>query len=308
MRKAKWVTCTLVATVFGMAAATIGQQLPTLEQSPPQAGQTGQATARQPGLEAQQPAIPSQPGPQAQPATLQPPDRSLLRDDRSHPAQLGESGQAEMRHENARGELGVWLVAMDGPGVEIRRITEGSAAQQAGLRPGDVLMQINERWVASPQTVAQMIREIPIGQTATLHIWRDGQPQQFSATIAPARQATIAMDREALYDVGFRGDESDSNGDLGQRIMRLERQLGMVTQELQQLRQQLAQVRTSGAVEQAAGIDAPLTPPAAQPGATQTDQTAPPPGFEPPSQDATQPDAGEAPSTDQKTESGSLFQ
>ena len=140
----------------------------------------------------------------------------------------GRRGQYGMRGEGQRGELGVWLAVSGGPGVEIRRVTEGSAAAEIGLQPGDMLLQINGQAVSSPIEVQQLIRAIPAGQTAMLEIWRNGNQQEVSVTLQPAREN---------YRSGYRGDEMPApSGNLESRTMRLEEQLSMVMRELQQLR------------------------------------------------------------------------
>ncbi|MCI0335240.1 MAG: PDZ domain-containing protein [Planctomycetes bacterium] len=144
-----------------------------------------------------------------------------------------------------RGELGVWLVESGGPGVEIRRVTSGSAADQAGLQSGDVILQINGRGASSPHGVAQTIREMLAGQTAVVEFWRDGQSNELEIVLQPVREQ---------YEVAFRGDDSlaemsvmnRAGGDLESRTMRLEQQLAAVIQELRHLRQEMAQIRTSG--------------------------------------------------------------
>ena len=133
-----------------------------------------------------------------------------------------------------RGELGVWLVKSGGPGVEIRRVTPDSAADRAGLRTGDFILQVNGRGAAEAESTASMIRAIPAGQLATLTIWRDNNPQQMHITMEPAG------DR---HQTGYRGTdkappESDADGDINQRISRLEQRISDMTNELQQLRQQ----------------------------------------------------------------------
>ena len=140
----------------------------------------------------------------------------------------GRRGQYGMRGEGQRGELGVWLAVSGGPGVEIRRVTAGSAAAEIGLQPGDMLLQINGQAVSSPIEVQQLIRAIPAGQTAMLEIWRNGAQQEVSVTLQPAREN---------YRSGYRGDQMPApSGDLESRTMRLEEQLSMVMRELQQLR------------------------------------------------------------------------
>ena len=177
-------------------------------------------------------------------------------------AQQQQPGEPQLIGDGQRGELGVWLVATGGPGVEIRRITGGSAAELAGLQRGDVILQVNGRWASSPQEVAEMIRQIPIGEAATMNIWRDGQQQQLMATMQPARED---------YQVAFRGEPAASNGDMASRTMRLEEQLSMVMQELKQLRQEVSQLKAGGS-GQPANLGTGINQDATRPGFDQIEQ------------------------------------
>jgi membrane-associated protease RseP (regulator of RpoE activity) len=147
----------------------------------------------------------------------------------------------------ARGELGVWLVESPGAGVQIRRITEGSAADQAGLQPGDVILEINGEGAGSARGVANLIQSMPAGETAFVEFERNGLANQVEIVLQPMR---------ARHNVGFRGDptlrEMNVSTDLESRTARLEEQLALVLQELRQIRQDLA-LRDSGAPPTAVG-------------------------------------------------------
>jgi hypothetical protein len=151
----------------------------------------------------------------------------------------------------------VWLVESAGPGVRIGRITTGSAAERGGLRSGDIILQVNGRGATSPDVAARMIRAIPVGQAAILTVWRDGEQQQAQITVEPMREP---------FEVGYRGDNNGSGGDLNARITRLEQQLATVTEELQRLRQQMSQLpsASSGSTpsDVVPGVATPGTPPA----------------------------------------------
>jgi hypothetical protein len=148
-----------------------------------------------------------------------------------------------------RGELGIWMGESGGPGVQILRVTQGSAADEAGLRPGDIILQVNGRGASSPQVAAQMIRTIPIGQSGTITIWRDGDQQQRQVTMRPVREIARELASDASRRVGYSEAEMSANGDLASRTMRLEQQISSLTQELATLRQELAQLRTAGPVQ-----------------------------------------------------------
>lgn len=150
------------------------------------------------------------------------------------------------------GELGVWLAERGGPGVEVRRVTEGGAADQAGVQAGDVILEINGQGASSPRGVAQMIREIPAGEIATVQIWRDGQTADLDVVLHPLG---------GRFEVGFRGDAglvemNRAGGELEMRTTRLEEQLTLVMQELKQLRAEVSQINASAPpAELGGGID-----------------------------------------------------
>jgi hypothetical protein len=165
------------------------------------------------------------------------------------------NGQFGTTVEGQPGELGVWLAAGGGPGVEIRRITESSAAAEVGLQPGDVLLEVNGRPVSSPTEVRQLIRSIPAGQAVTLQVLRDGASQELSVTLQRARQN---------YQSGYRGDEmmmSGGSGDLESRTMRLEEQVTMVMRELEQIRAEMGRLNSEPASTSAGGAIGVETPP-----------------------------------------------
>jgi len=204
-----------------------------------------------------------------------------------------------------RGELGVWMAASGGAGVQVQRVTPGSAAERAGLRVGDVILQVNGRGATTPQGTAQLIRQVPIGQSGTLVIWRDGDQQQLQFSMQPARETTREIVSDESRQAGFGGTETSANGDLASRTMRLEQQINSLTQELATLRQELAQLRTTGPVQTGFSADAnqnapqqkvesrfneaqkTVTSPPAPP-------TAPPPGLGPTAETAAKPPANAA--------------
>jgi hypothetical protein len=175
-----------------------------------------------------------------------------------------------------------------GPGVQILRVTSDSAAAQAGLRAGDVILQVNGHGASSPLETAKLIRQIGIGQNGSLMIWRDGNQQQVQVTLQPVRDSARQMAGEAPRQVGFGRSES-ADSDLASRTGRLEQQINSLTQELASLRQELTQLRSTGPVQTgysaAANQSAPPQEPPARYEASKAavpppaSPAAPPPGF-----------------------------
>jgi hypothetical protein len=87
--------------------------------------------------------------------------------------------------------LGVWGFRLseptDGvasPGVPIVEVYHGSAAERAGLKPGDVLISVDGRWTTSIADVFHAAADIEPGHEAAVVIYRGGKEQSF--TVRPS--------------------------------------------------------------------------------------------------------------------------
>ena len=65
--------------------------------------------------------------------------------------------------------------AFSGAGVRISDVTPGGAAEQAGLRAGDILLNYNEQPMTDLQVYSNLLRESAPGDTVRLDIQRDDQ-------------------------------------------------------------------------------------------------------------------------------------
>jgi len=68
-------------------------------------------------------------------------------------------------------------------GVVLGKIVPDSPAAKAGLKPNDVVTEINGQRVEGMEQFRRMIREIPAGRTAQFTVWRDGRSQNINVTI-----------------------------------------------------------------------------------------------------------------------------
>jgi S1-C subfamily serine protease len=60
-------------------------------------------------------------------------------------------------------------------GAYVGGVTPGSAAAQAGLREGDVLLSLNRRPVRDANDIERALNSLAVGQAAEIVWWRDGQ-------------------------------------------------------------------------------------------------------------------------------------
>ena len=93
-----------------------------------------------------------------------------------------------------RGQLGIVVLKIpseeaaklgvtQGPGVVVYQVQSGSAADRAGLRPGDVITAFNGTGVTDPNPFRNAIAATPPGTEITLTVKRDGSERQVRATL-----------------------------------------------------------------------------------------------------------------------------
>jgi serine protease Do len=77
-------------------------------------------------------------------------------------------------------------------GVEITRVVEGSPAEKAGLKAGDVVLEYNGLRVEGMEQFGRLVRETPSGREAKLLISRNGATQTITATIGASKARVMA--------------------------------------------------------------------------------------------------------------------
>ena len=65
----------------------------------------------------------------------------------------------------------------DPQGVEIIWVMEGSPADKAGLKPGDVLLAYNGENILGGEQLVRLVAETPAGRKIKIQYWRDGKTQ-----------------------------------------------------------------------------------------------------------------------------------
>lgn len=75
-------------------------------------------------------------------------------------------------------------------GVVITSVAEGSPAEKAGLRRGDVVLEYNGQAVQGVEQFIRLVRETPVGRSVTLKVNRDGTVLAIQATIGTCQNCT----------------------------------------------------------------------------------------------------------------------
>lgn len=73
-------------------------------------------------------------------------------------------------------------------GIIIAGVLRGGPAEQAGMKPGDILVSIDNRPATDTTAMVNLIAQIPPGQKITLHILRKSQPMTIEITVGKRPQ------------------------------------------------------------------------------------------------------------------------
>jgi Do/DeqQ family serine protease len=83
----------------------------------------------------------------------------------------------------------------DAVGALITQVVDGSAAEKAGIRIGDIVVSVNDKQVKTRNDLRLAISQLRAGQTVRVGVVRDGKTSQISATI-PDVAETPAVAKE----------------------------------------------------------------------------------------------------------------
>jgi len=95
---------------------------------------------------------------------------------------------------------------LDNPsGALVAKVEPDSAAQQAGIQTGDVILKFNGDALSSAGDLSAKVGMARPGDTATLDIWRDGKPLTIKAKLGNAALEVASADDGANGDHGRLG-------------------------------------------------------------------------------------------------------
>jgi serine protease Do len=110
------------------------------------------------------------------------------------PSVYGQSRGRELTVLSGRGgELGVRITDATSGGVQIDEVQPDSAADKAGLKRGDVIVEFDGERVRSGRQFARLVQETPAGRTIKATIVRNGQRQDVQVTPAEGRESSVIL-------------------------------------------------------------------------------------------------------------------
>jgi len=91
----------------------------------------------------------------------------------------------------------------DTNGALIAQVNQDSPAAKAGLKPGDIIRNINGTTITDAAQVKNMIGLLRVGSTVAMQVLRDGKPLQIDAKIADLKQHESALQAKNPYLFGL---------------------------------------------------------------------------------------------------------
>jgi len=89
--------------------------------------------------------------------------------------------------EDLSGQLGTYFGAPDGEGVLVRSVNEGSPAEKAGLKAGDVITQVNGERVRTTSDLREKLRAVTEKKTVVLGVLRNRSQVSVNVEIEPPK-------------------------------------------------------------------------------------------------------------------------
>lgn len=106
--------------------------------------------------------------------------------------------------------------ALDKPeGALVASVSQGSPAEKAGLKAGDVIRQVDGQPIVASGDLPAWVGQAQPGQQARLSVWRQGKPLELTATLGDASDKASKQ---------ARNDEAVGKGQLGLSLRPLEPQ------------------------------------------------------------------------------------
>jgi serine protease Do len=110
--------------------------------------------------------------------------RDGARDEKVRVIRVGGGARLGVRLEDVDKDDVARLKLQAESGAIVKSVDDGSPAEKAGLKEGDVIVRFDGEGVRSAAQLARLVRETPAGRTVPIEVSRDGSSQELSATLS----------------------------------------------------------------------------------------------------------------------------
>ncbi|QTA91795.1 DegQ family serine endoprotease [Desulfonema magnum] len=89
-------------------------------------------------------------------------------------------------------ELAEYYGVKNKKGVLVTEVFEGDPADKAGIRPKDIIIEVNSTKVETTRELTRTVAELGVGESANIKVLRDGKERTFKVRIAKRQDEKIA--------------------------------------------------------------------------------------------------------------------
>jgi serine protease Do len=82
-------------------------------------------------------------------------------------------------------------------GALVSSVEDGSPAEKAGIKPGDVVLKVDGAEIGSSLDLSSRVSAMKPGSKARLGVWRDGSPREISVSVGEVASAKSAAAEKA---------------------------------------------------------------------------------------------------------------
>jgi serine protease Do len=94
--------------------------------------------------------------------------------------------------QDLKGELAEYYRVKEGAGVLVVGVVPGDPADQAGIQPYDIILEISGKKVESSRSLIKRVADIDVGDTVNIEVLRDGKRKTFYVKVAKREETQIA--------------------------------------------------------------------------------------------------------------------
>ena len=144
-------------------------------------------------------------------------------------------------------QLGNYFGVKEGEGVLITEVENESPAEQAGLKAGDVIVEVDNRKVENSDEVLEIVSDKEKGDKVNLEVLREKRPMRFSVTLQEAEEWSKAvqldMDKIKIFTERLKIPEPLIQKEFSTDERKLKKELEQLKEELEELKEDLEKLR-----------------------------------------------------------------
>jgi len=135
--------------------------------------------------------------------------------------------------ENITPQLGEFFGVKNGNGVLVRSVENGSRAEKAGLRAGDVIVKVNDQAVHDTSDFTHAVRSRN-GGSVSIGVMREKKEQNINLTLPERKESgDLLEEEESLDGPVIDAEAADELSELGEEVAKLQPEMELAVDDAQ---------------------------------------------------------------------------